>query len=202
MVRSIEAGKPGGAGVNSEDVSGRLESLLARAELIHSEEAVQQALDAMARQIGETMGGRDPVLLAVMTGGMVPAVWLSARLSFPHQLDYVHATRYEGTTRGGALHWRARPRTDLEGRCVLIVDDILDEGVTLRAVADYCRNAGAREVRVAVLVQKLHDRNQVGVRPDFKGLDVPDRYVFGCGMDYREYFRNLTAIYALPVGEE
>jgi len=85
---------------------------------------------------------------------------------------------------------------------VLIVDDILDEGVTLRAVADYCRDAGAREVRVAVLVQKLHDRNQVGVRPDFKGLDVPDRYVFGCGMDYREYFRNLTAIYALPVGEE
>jgi hypoxanthine phosphoribosyltransferase len=187
--------------VGTKDGDRWQESILATADLIYSELNVQQAMDAMASRIDETMSGRAPVLLAVMTGGMVPAVWLSARLAMPHQLDYIHATRYRGSTTGGKLNWRAKPCTDLAGRSVLIVDDILDEGVTLRAVADYCHKAGAREVRIAVLVQKLHERNVARITPDFKGLDVPDRYVFGCGMDYREYFRNLTGIYALPAEE-
>lgn len=190
-----------GASTLDREVAGR-GAMPDGVELVHGEREVQQALDEMARRITAVLAGHDPVLLAVMTGGMVPAVWLSSRLSFPHQLDYLHATRYEGGTRGGELRWRARPGIDLTGRSVLIVDDILDEGLTLRAVADYCRDAGAREVHTAVLVRKLHDRTLPGIEPDFRGLDVPDRYVFGCGMDYHEYFRNLTAIYALPIEEE
>lgn len=201
MVRSTGAGKQGSTDVTAGSLCRCTRTLPTGAELIYSREQVRRAIDAMSCRIDEVMGGHDPVLIAVMTGGMIPAVWLSSRLPFPHQLDYVHATRYEGATRGGELRWRAKPCTDLTGRSVLIVDDILDEGVTLRAVTEFCREAGAREVRVAVLVQKQHDRNLVGIRPDFKGLDVPDRYVFGCGMDYQEYFRNLTAIYALPVEE-
>lgn len=188
--------------MDGKHIGNNMDEVLARSEMIHSPGAVQTALDGMARNIDESMARSDPVLLAVMTGGMVPAVWLSSRLNFPHQMDYVHATRYVGGTRGGQLAWRARPGTDLEGRAVLVVDDILDEGITLRAIVDYCRQAGAREVRVAVLVQKRHDRNLTGLVPDFKGLDVPDRYVFGCGMDYREYFRNLPAIYALTSRED
>ena len=188
--------------MDGKHIGNNMDEVLARSEMIHSPRAVQTALDGMARNIDESMARSDPVLLAVMTGGMVPAVWLSSRLNFPHQMDYVHATRYVGGTRGGQLAWRARPGTDLEGRAVLVVDDILDEGITLRAIVDYCRQAGAREVRVAVLVQKRHDRNLTGLVPDFKGLDVPDRYVFGCGMDYREYFRNLPAIYALTSRED
>lgn len=188
--------------MDGKDNGNNMDEVLARSEMIHSPRVVQTALDGMARNIDESMARSDPVLLAVMIGGMVPAVWLSSRLNFPHQMDYVHATRYVGGTRGGQLAWRARPGTDLEGRAVLVVDDILDEGITLRAIVDYCRQAGAREVRVAVLVQKRHDRNLTGLVPDFKGLDVPDRYVFGCGMDYREYFRNLPAIYALTSRED
>lgn len=188
--------------MDGKHIGNNMDEVLARSEMIHSPGAVQTALDRMARNIDESMARSDPVLLAVMTGGMVPAVWLSSRLNFPHQMDYVHATRYVGGTRGGQLAWRARPGNDLEGRAVLVVDDILDEGITLRAIVDYCRQAGAREVRVAVLVQKRHDRNLTGLVPDFKGLDVPDRYVFGCGMDYREYFRNLPAIYALTSRED
>ncbi len=188
-------------GVSGQDPVNTIAAARATADLIHPAEAVRHALDGMARRVAEKMSRKDPVLLAVMTGGMMPTVWLSTRLDFPHQLDYVHATRYVSGTRGGELEWRARPGTDLAGRSVLIVDDILDEGVTLGAVADYCRDAGAGEVRIAVLVQKCHDRNRARIRPDFKGLDVPDRYVFGCGMDYHEYFRNLTSIYALAVEE-
>ncbi len=180
---------------------GNVGDLLARAELIHPSQDVQLALDAMAAEVQACMGGHDPVLLAVMTGGLYPAVWLSSRLGFPHQLDYVHVTRYEGETRGGQIRWRAKPRLNLDGRAVLIVDDILDEGLTLAEIVEYCHAEGAAEVRTAVLVEKCHDRNRGGVVPDFRGLQVPDRYVFGCGMDYREYFRNLPAIYALPESE-
>jgi len=171
-------------------------------ELIHSPEAVELALDRMAAAVTERLGGSDLVLLAVMTGGMIPAVWLSTRLAFPHQLDYAHATRYVGSTRGGDLRWLARPRLPLAGRVVLVVDDILDEGITLREMATYCRDQGASEVLTAVLVRKQHDRAVGGVEADFVGLQVPDRYVFGCGMDFHEYFRELTSIYALPAEME
>ncbi|MGD1977369.1 MAG: hypoxanthine-guanine phosphoribosyltransferase [Gammaproteobacteria bacterium] len=179
-----------------------MEEVLGRAELIHPAQAVREALDAMAGQITEAMSDRDPILLAVMTGGMVPAVHLSSRLKFPHRLDYVHATRYESGIRGGRLEWRARPHLELAENSVLIVDDILDEGITMSAIIDYCRHAGARDVRTAVLVEKHHTRHRTGVSPDFSGLQVPDRYVFGCGMDYREYFRHLPAIYALATEQE
>ncbi len=175
----------------------RREAARRRAALVHDADAVQAAIDRMAAEIARDLASANPILLTVMTGGIVPVVWLSTRLDFPHQIDYLHATRYVGDTRGGRLAWRARPRIDIAGRSVLIVDDILDEGITLQAVARYCREQGADDVRIAVLVRKRHERNGTGVEPDYVGLEVPDRYVFGCGMDYQEYYRNLPAIYAL-----
>ena len=176
---------------------GAPDQLAGRAELIHDRASVEAALDRMAREITAVVGARDPVFLAVMTGGLIPGAWLSARLDFPHRLDYCHATRYRGQTRGGELHWLARPRLDLAGQCVLIFDDILDEGHTLKAIREYCRDRGADQVLLAVLVRKRHDRCLADVQADFVGLEVDDRYVFGCGMDYEEHYRNLTAIYAL-----
>jgi hypoxanthine phosphoribosyltransferase len=175
----------------------RREAARRRAELLHDADAVQAAIDRMAAEVARDLASANPILLTVMTGGIVPAVWLSTRLDFPHQIDYLHATRYVGDTRGGKLEWRTRPRIEVAGRSVLIVDDILDEGITLQAVARYCREQGAAEVRIAALVRKRHERNRAGVEPDYLGLEVPDRYVFGCGMDYQEYYRNLPAIYAL-----
>jgi len=173
------------------------------ATLIYSQPEVEQALDRMAAAIVAGLADDDsPILLAVMTGGMVPAVWLSTRLGIPHQLDYVHASRYAGATQGGDLNWLAQPRLPLTGRSVLIVDDILDEGITLKGIVAYCRQQGATQVRTAVLVRKLHDRCVEGVAADYVGLEVPDRYVFGCGMDYQENFRDLTSIYALAPAVE
>ena len=112
----------------------------------------------------------------------------------------MHATRYRGDVRGQELEWIARPRTPLEGRTVLVLDDILDEGVTLAAILEDCRAQGARAVHSAVLVDKRIGRPRTLERADFTGLSVPDRYVFGFGMDYRGYLRNLPAIYAVAEG--
>ena len=174
-----------------------LEALLARCECVVSEAEVAAALDRMAGQISADYRGQIPVLIGVMVGGIVPLAALAQRLAMPLQLDYLHATRYRGGTRGGQLHWVAQPRLPLAGRHVIVVDDILDEGITLAAVVQALREQQPASLRVAVLAQKRHGRQGAPVKADYLGVEVPDRYVFGCGMDYQEYFRQLPAIYAL-----
>ena len=170
------------------------------ARLIHDAGAVCEALDRMAAEITECMAKANPIVLAVMTGGLIPAVWLQGRFGFLHQLDYVHVSRYVGKTTGGEVVWLGGPRLDLQGRSVLVVDDILDEGLTLEAIIERCRKKGASEVKSAVLVRKRHKRCVEGLVADFVGLEVEDKYVFGCGMDYHEHFRHLNEVYA--VGDE
>lgn len=179
------------------------EAILARATLLAGEAEVAAALDRMAAQLRSDLAGRDPLVLAVMIGGLVPAAWLLQRLDFPLQLDYVHASRYRGGTRGhDDIDWLARPRAALQGRAVLVVDDILDEGHTLAAILEDCRARGAAEVRSAVLVEKMHDRKAPGLEADYVGLRLEDRYLFGCGMDYHEHHRQHAAIYGLAAEDE
>jgi len=180
----------------------RVARVRAEAEEIHGPAAVSAALDRMAGAIGRALGDSCPIVLAVMTGGAVPAVRLMRRFDFLHEFDYVHATRYGGATRGGEIEWLARPRLSLRGRSVLIVDDILDEGHTLKAIQGLCRDAGVSALHTAVLTRKLHERCVPGVSADFVGLEVPDRYIFGVGMDYHEYLRQLDGIYALAEHDE
>ncbi|HHM05272.1 MAG TPA: hypoxanthine-guanine phosphoribosyltransferase [Gammaproteobacteria bacterium] len=177
-------------------VPDRVRAALETAEVIYTEEAVEAAYGRMAEAIAARLADTNPVVLPVMLGGMVPAGRLLPRLRFPLRLDYIHATRYRGATHGGALRWLARPHSDLAGQVVLLIDDILDEGITLAAIAAHCREQGAREVYTAVLLDKEHNRKN-GFAAEFVGLPVVDRYVFGCGMDYQGYGRNLPAVYAL-----
>ncbi len=167
------------------------------ADQIHSAEAVQAAYDRMAAAITARLEGRNPLVLAVLNGGLIPAGHLLTRLAFPLQAGYLHASRYRGATRGAELHWIARPSYPVEGRTVLVIDDIFDEGHTLKAIVAELRAAGASEVLSAVLIDKRHERKVPGLEVDFIGLDCPDRYLFGCGMDYHDYLRNLPGIYAL-----
>ncbi len=171
--------------------------MLEQSEVVWTEDQVTAALDRMAAEISAALGGANPVVLCVMLGGLIPTARLLGRFDFPLELDYIHATRYRGDTRGHDLHWRARPGTELAGRDVLVIDDILDEGITLAGVLAFCREQGASAVRSAVLVDKRHGRTKALERADFTGLEVDDRYVFGCGMDYRDCFRNLRSIRAL-----
>lgn len=172
------------------------QAVYAKADLLHSRQAIETALDRMATDISAQLSETNPLVLCVMIGGLIPAGGLLTRLDFPMQIDYIHATRYRGATQGGTLRWIAKPACSMQDRVVLLIDDILDEGITLAAIIDECKVEGAREVHTAVLVEKLHDRKN-GLKATFKGLDVEDRYVFGYGMDYKGYLRNAPGIYAV-----
>lgn len=177
-----------------------LAKALAQSDVLFDRAAVEAAVDAMAAPIARDFAGSVPLFLTVMHGGLPFAARLALALG-EHRLDlafdYLHATRYRGDTRGGDLDWRHRPATPLAGRRVLLVDDIVDEGQTLAQVRDWCRAEGAAEVRIAAMAVKRHDRCVPGLVADYIGLEVPDRYVFGYGMDYHEQGRNLPAIHAL-----
>ncbi|ANJ66643.1 hypoxanthine-guanine phosphoribosyltransferase [Halothiobacillus diazotrophicus] len=175
-----------------------LNALLASCDVLVTEAEMQAIYDRMAQEITQSLSERLPIVLAVMNGGLIVSGQLLSRLRFPLEVSYLHATRYRGSTSGGALKWLAQPDMLLTGRDVLILDDILDEGHTLKAVRDWCEAAGARKVWIAVATDKLHDRKVPNMKADFVGLSVPDRYIFGEGMDYHGFFRNVAGIYALP----
>ncbi|KTG17280.1 MULTISPECIES: hypoxanthine-guanine phosphoribosyltransferase [unclassified Guyparkeria] len=178
-----------------------LDALLARCDCLIAPEEMQATYSRLAEAINARLAGRLPVVLALMNGGLVSAGQILPQLTFPLELSYLHATRYRGATTGGALKWLAQPDIELAGREVLLVDDILDEGHTLAAVREWCLDAGASRVWIAVATDKRHERKVAGLKADFCGVTVPDRYIFGEGMDYHGYFRNLPGIYALPDGE-
>ena len=170
--------------------------VLAEADCLYTQTQVEQQLDRMAAEITANHENTNPIFLCVMTGAVVPAGHLLTRLNFPLELDYIHATRYAGATTGGELAWETEPTISFRDRNIIVFEDILDEGVTLAALVNYCRQQGAREVFTAVLVEKMHDRKH-GIQADYVGLQIEDRYVFGYGMDYQGYLRNMAGIYAV-----
>ena len=167
------------------------------ARRLYSAREIARALQRMARAITAELAGEDPVVLAVMHGGAFAAVELSKRLRFPYDFDFVHVTRYARGTRGGDVEWRVRPSAALKGRTVLVVDDVLDRGHTLRALGAELRRIGVARQRTAVLVVKRIAGRRARPKVDYVGVEVDDVYVFGCGMDYRGHWRGLTALYAL-----
>lgn len=166
------------------------------ADCLYSRTQVEEAITRMAQDISARLADSNPLVLSVMSGALIPTGVLLPQLDFPLELDYVHATRYGAELSGGQLKWLAGPSAKLEDRTVLVVDDILDEGLTLAGIVAHCRQAGANAVYSAVLVEKLHQRKN-GLEADFVALTVEDRYVFGYGMDYKGYLRNAPGIYAV-----
>ena len=175
-----------------------LNTVLAEADLLKTPEDVNQAVDKLAADITAELKDAVPVVFTVMNGGLVMAGQLLPKLLFPMEVGYMHATRYRGEEQGSdLLQWQAPPSLNMEDRTVLILDDIFDEGHTLAAVIEACQAQGASRVLTAVLVDKQHDRKAEGMSVDFIGMEVEDRFVFGCGMDYRGYWRNAPGIYAV-----
>ncbi len=174
-----------------------LAAALADAELLHDRTTLESVIADMGRQIDAALDGERAVFLTVMNGALIFAGQLALAIRTDLEFDYVHATRYRGDTAGSELMWLREPQVALRDRVVLLVDDILDEGHTLKAVRDDCYRRGARKVLIASLCTKQHDRLVDGIASDFNGVVLPDRYVFGYGMDYHEQGRNLPGIYAL-----
>lgn len=178
-----------------------IDTILEQAECLYNFAEVNDALDRMAHEMSPVLKDTKPLILCVMTGALITMGHLLTRLHFPLEIDYIHATRYRGSMRGGDLHWLVEPRKPLKDRTILIVDDIMDGGITLSAIMDYCKQAKAKAIYTAVLVSKKRKRDEgVNFEPDFVGVTTEDRFLFGFGLDYEEYLRNVPGIYAVREG--
>lgn len=186
------------------DKTPNAQQLLADSRMLFDAATVSQAVDRWALSIGIQLAPKlsrksdkmPLMVISVMRGGLIPAAWLVQRLKLPLFLEYAHATRYQSGTEGHELEWKHQPAMDLRGQSVLIVDDIFDHGYTMQAIKDWCVAQNARQVWTAALVRKQHQQGLPRDWLDFTGLDVPDEYVFGCGMDIYEHWRHLPEIYA------
>jgi len=172
------------------------DQIFSNSELIYSADLVTQSIDTLAADITAKLGNTKPLVMCVMGGAVFFAGQLLPKLKFPLEFDYVQASRYHNQTSGQHLVWKVEPRENVQGRTVLLLDDILDEGHTLQAIKQKCLSQGAAEVIIAVLTEKTLDHAKP-ISADFVGLNLPNRYVFGCGMDVYGWWRNLPAIYAL-----
>ncbi len=179
-----------------------IQSHLKNADLLYNASQIKEALIAQANQINQYLKdipetSQPPVMLPVMNGGLIYAGQLLPLITLPVEIDYIHATRYRNTTKGHELDWKVYPQSDLSDRLVIVLDDIFDEGHTLEAIVNYCKEKNANSILTSVLVTKEHNRRDVSLAVDFSALSVPDRYVFGYGMDYKGQLRNLDGIYAV-----
>jgi hypoxanthine phosphoribosyltransferase len=171
-------------------------AFLRDSDLIASAAEVQSAVQRLAGEIERELGERYPLVLAVMGGAVVFAGQILPLLRFPLDFDYVHASRYGAMTRGSRIEWRVKPPALVRGRTVLVLDDILDHGETMSAIRSGLLELGAQSVHCAVLVEKML-KEKKPIVPDFVGLKIPDRFVFGCGMDAKGFWRNLPEIRAM-----
>ena len=183
--------------MNEPFIPAELADVRAQAQCLASMPEIDAAVDRMAIAITEKLSQTNPLLLAIMTGGIVPLAMLLPRLGFPLQVDYTHLTRYGMRTTGGELRWVKKPPEAVRGRAVLLVDDLLDHGITLAAVAEECHRLGATEVMTAVLVTKTIEERAGLKHTDFSAISLPDKYLFGYGMDYKTYLRNAPGIFAV-----
>jgi len=169
----------------------------ARAERMFDRQSIVRAIDQLAVQLTVVLAEQNPLLVCVMNGGLPFTAALMQRLQFPLEVTYVHVSRYGNATAGGELKWHARPDVALSGRHVVLVDDVLDKGVTLEHLQQWAGEAGAAAVTTVVLLDKAIAGGR-SAKADYVALNCPDRYVFGWGMDYQGFWRNLPDIYALP----
>ncbi len=176
-----------------------LESILNNSECLISEQRIVAAYEKLAVTLNIHYSDLNPIVLVVLNGGLIPAGHLFTRLSFFHRMDYIHATRYHENKGGSEVFWKAKPKLDIKGEHILLIDDIFDEGATLKQTVQELKKQNPASIKTCVLLDKVHNRKVEGFKPDFIGTEVEDRYIYGCGMDYSGYLRHLPGIYALKI---
>ena len=174
-----------------------LQHIKQNADLIYNKQQIMTAISQISVQLEKILQNKNPIMLSVMNGGCVFTSDLIRHMDCDVRVDYVHVSRYHNKLKGSDLEWLKKPQCDLQDQVVVIVDDIYDQGCTLAELIKYCQQQGAREVISCVLLYKQKPNRVTSHEPDFYGLTIPDRYVFGYGMDYQGHLRNLPDIYAL-----
>ena len=174
-----------------------IEKTLRNSECLISSIEVAAAYERLAAQLNLHYAGLNPIVMVVMNGGLIPAGQLLTHLTFYHRMHYIHASRYRDNEGTNELDWKFKPDVNIEGEHVLLIDDIFDEGITLKAVVEELSKEKPLSIESCVLLNKEHDRKVKGFDVDFVGINVADRYVYGCGMDFHGYLRHLPGIYAI-----
>ena len=147
----------------------------------------------LARAIEKDFAGRDLVIVALLNGTVVFLADLIRQLRLPLRLDFIGVSSYAAGTSPGELIFTKELKIDVRRRDVLLVDDIVDTGRTLRAVCARLRRLRPRRLKICVLLDK-RERREARVQPDYVGFVIPDRYVVGYGLDYAEHYRNLPYV--------
>jgi hypoxanthine phosphoribosyltransferase len=175
-----------------------MDHVLAQSECLMTLSDVQTIVRRIGEEVTQKLATKNIHVLSLMNGGLVFTGQLLPHLDFPMTLGYVHATRYRDQLEGSGLEWRVAADEQVKGRYVLLIDDIYDEGATLVEVKQKLIEQGATQVDCVVLLDKMHQRKLYpNFIPEFIGATIPDRYVFGFGLDYKGYWRNAPGIYAL-----
>jgi hypoxanthine phosphoribosyltransferase len=171
-------------------------NILDGAELLLSSEQVEAAVNHVAQEINDNLADKHPLVLSVMGGAVIFTGQLLPKLNFPLEFDYLHVSRYGNEKQGSELHWKVAPRENVRGKVVLVLDDILDEGETLHAIKNRVMTLGASQFYCAVFADKENGKDKP-IHADFIGTSLPNRFVFGFGMDIHGAWRNLPAVYAV-----
>ena len=174
--------------------------LLADSEVLFTALEVNAGTSRIAAALNRDYADQHPLVLSVMGGAVVFSGQLLPQLNFPLDFDIVQASRYGDKTVGAQLKWRVAPQDNIVGRDVIILDDILDEGITLAAIVDLVKRTGAKSVACAVFCVKDYGDEINAKKPlkaEYVGIVVPNRFIYGYGMDVSGAWRNLPAIYAV-----
>ena len=179
--------------INNQEI----EKTLRNSECLISSIEVAAAYERLAAQLNLHYAGLNPIVMVVMNGGLIPAGQLLTHLTFYHRMHYIHASRYRDNAGTNELDWKFKPDVSIEGEHVLLIDDTFDEGITLKAIVEELGKEKPLSIECCVLLNKEHDRKVADFDVDFVGINVADRYVYGCGMDFHGYLRHLPGIYAI-----
>ncbi|MFC6380805.1 hypoxanthine-guanine phosphoribosyltransferase [Psychrobacter glacincola] len=174
-----------------------IEKTLRNSECLISSIEVAAAYERLAAQLNLHYAGLNPIVMVVMNGGLIPAGQLLTHLTFYHRMHYIHASRYRDNEGTNELDWKFKPDVSIAGEHVLLIDDIFDEGITLKTIVEELGKENPLSIESCVLLNKEHDRKVADFDVDFVGINVADRYVYGCGMDFHGYLRHLPGIYAI-----
>ena len=173
-----------------------LNELISNSSLIYSNEEINSAIEDLANNCNSKFINQKITVLPVMKGALIFAGQLVSKLNFCCELDYIHASRYSNNEAQSKLDWKYQPNIDLiKDKVILVLDDILDEGITLNNIKKKLLEMGAKEVLIGVLFDKKINK-QKPIKVDFIGLEVPNSYVYGFGLDFKGIGRNIPHLYA------
>ncbi len=165
-------------------------------ELSISFEQIDKALEKMAEKMNAELADKDPLMICILNGSFMFAADIMKKLNFPCEISFVKLSSYEGTSTTGKVKEIIGLTEDIEGRTIVILEDIIDTGVTMEKIKKQLIGYAPADLKIASMLYKP-DACKVDINIDYIGIDIPDKFIVGYGLDYDGYGRNLPNIYTI-----